>query len=279
MQPLAVGDYTAPVVANEVSAIDMTEATLAQRFLHAVNSVRNTIRGYAQMLYGVQPDDVPVEPKFVAHKVVDLVADMVTNTAEDQGQIQINMNLHTSLPAFDIHLNQESVILGLSYYDALSLYPAYRSPFANKYERDDYFNPMLQNIGDQPIKTICLASGFVNSGLSLSIGSIFGYLQNDAEYKQMVSVARGGFAVNDLPSWAYIRRFDNDYQLSTEDPQDLVISSRFIRNQSSEFDEFFKSLSGNGVQYYHFICSYVNEIVTTAPMEYVSGVLFVDSKN
>lgn len=279
MQPLAVGDYTAPVVSNEVSAVDMTEATLAQRFLHAVNSVRNTIRGYAQMLYGVQPDDVPVEPKFIAHKSVDLVSDLVANTAENQGQLQVNMNLHTSQPVFDIHLNQESIILGLTYYDALSLYPSYRSPFANKYLRDDYFNPMLQNIGDQPLKTLCLASGFVNSNLDISVDSIFGYLQNDAEYKQMVSTARGGFAVNDLRSWAYIRRFEDDYQLTAEDPQALVISSRFIRNQSSEFDEFFKSLSGNGVFYYHFICSYVNEIVTTAPMEYVSGVLFVDSKN
>ena len=56
LRPLAVGDYSAPVVANAVSAVDMTNATLMQRLLNNVNAVRNTISSFIKMLYGITPD-------------------------------------------------------------------------------------------------------------------------------------------------------------------------------------------------------------------------------
>ena len=246
MQPLAVGDVNAPVSGNNVSAVDMTRATLMQRFLNAVNSVRNTIRGYAAMLYGVQPDDVPIEPKFVAHSVVDLAGNLVANTADNQGNLETNLVLHDGRNEFDIHLNQDTILLGLSWYDCLATYPSPLSPFGLHIDRFDDFNPMLQNIGDVPVPSVIFSSAY---GVSTSGGeNTFGYLQNDYEYKQSIGRALGGYVTGALgsaaisdsnflfpteSSWGFIRNF-----LAVEgyQPESLTVNSDFIRQHNIEFD-------------------------------------------
>lgn len=274
LEPLAVGDYSAPITSNEVSAVDMTKATLMQRFLNAVNSVRNTIKGYAQMLFGVVPDDLAPEPRFIAHSVIEIGSNIVANTGDNQGNLETNLVLHDSRPEFDIHVNQECIILGLSHYDCLQLYPRPLSPMALKIDRMDYFNPMLQNIGDQPVKTALMTNLIPNSAYSL--GNIFGYLQNDFEYKQSLNQARGAYITGALvgasqelgrSTWAFIV----SRKLSP------ALTSMFIRNFNSDFDIFYKSLTGFGVNYFHFVCSYVNQVIASRPMNYVSNILFNSS--
>lgn len=276
LEPLAVGDYSAAVSDNAVSAVDVTKAILMQRFLNDINATRNTIEGYNKLLYGVAPDDAPTEPRFVAHSVVEIGSSLVANTSEDQGNLATNLALHDSRKEFSVHLNQETILLGISWYDCVQLYANPVSPFAFHIDRFDGFNPFLQNIGDVPVPlpTLPLYPGFV-----ATMQNTFGYLQNDYEYKQEINRAYGGYingsltgATNPSPSlniystWAFIRRF------RTFD--DLCLSPDFIRNSNWEFDVFFKSLTGHGSNYFHFICSYVNEVLAARPMEYVSGILF-----
>ena len=285
LQPLAVGDVTVPVSSNTFSAVDNVKATLVARFLNAVNSVRNTIKGYAQMLYGVVPDDCPIEPKFIAHSVVDFSSTLTTNTADAQGSQNVQISLHDGRPEFDIHLNQETIILGLSYYDCLMPYDSPISPFAFKIDRLDDFNPMLQNIGDQPVLGAMLYGNF--NSLGSTPDTIFGYLQNDFEYKELFGRASGGYVDGSLSSpdgsftspstWAMIRspwRKSVSKSFNVPALDTGQINSSFIRNRSFEFDVFYKSLTGFGSSYYHFVCSYVNEFTPSRPMSFVSGLLF-----
>lgn len=276
LEPLAVGDYSAAVSENAVSAVDVTKAILMQRFLNDVNATRNTIDGYNKLLYGVAPDDAPTEPRFVAHSVVEIGSSLVANTAEDQGNLNTNLVLHDGRKEFSVHLNQETILLGISWYDCVQLYANPLSPFALHIDRFDGFNPFLQNIGDVPVKLLLLPR---LPGSIASLTQNFGYLQNDFEYKQEINRAYGGYIngsltgstsdsgpLNIYSTWAFIRRFT--------DTSDEFLSSDFIRNRNWEFDVFFKSLTGHGSQYFHFICSYVNEVLAARPMEYVSGILF-----
>lgn len=283
LTPLAVGDVTAPVETSSVNAVDITRSILSARYLNVVNCVRNTIRGYAAAVWGVIPDDVPIEPKFVSHSSDVLVGTIVANTSGDQesgqnqqGTLNTNISLHSSHNEFSSHFNQDTILIGLTWYDALIAYPAPTEPFAFKIDRFDDFQPMLQNIGDQPIDMCCLLSSSEGYDGNFEDGTIFGYLQNDAEYKQSISRALGGYIDGSLPTWAYVRQFQEWMFGSGEGylPGSTMLSSYFIRSNYGEFDVFFKSLTGVGSSYFHFEVSYVNEILASRPMEYVSGILF-----
>lgn len=270
LQPLAIGDYSAPVVSSSIGAVDMTRALLTTKYLNVVNSVRNTIKSYSAAVYGVIPDDAPIEPKFIAHTQHIISQTIVENTADNQGNLNTNLSLHSSEEVFDSHFNQDTIILGLSWYDALSAYVQPLSPFAYKIDRFDDFQPMLQNIGDQPLYLSYLGAGAYGS-FEYDSSTVFGYLQNDAEYKQTISMALGGFVVdNTLQSWAFIRNFVND-EISFSST--TCINAQFIRSSYIDFDKFFKALTGTAATYFHFICSYVNEVTAARPMEYISGIL------
>ena len=276
LQPLAVGDVNAPVSSNSVSAVDMTKATLMQRFLNAVNSVRNTIRGYAAMLYGVVPDDVPIEPKFVAHIVKPVGSSMVANTAGTgdvkQGNLTTNLVLHDSSNFFDIHINQDTILIGVSWFDVLAAYPSPTEAFGFHVDRFDDFNPMLQNIGDVPVNSEMILSHLIGPDNSDTPSPVFGYLQNDFEYKQSISRAIGAYVSGFLPSWAFVR--DIKYYWELYGDLEFHVNSSFIRANYAEWDSFYSSLTGFGVDYFHFVCSYVNEVTASRPMNFVSGVLF-----
>lgn len=285
LEPLAVGDVVAPVSANAVSAVDMTKATLMQRFLNNVNVVRNTIEGYSKMLFGVTPDDLLPSPRFIASSEVDFQSTLTTNSAQDQGAQNVQISLHDSTVEFDIHTNSPGIVLGLCTYSCLQPYAMAADAEAFKIDRMDEFNPMLQNIGDQPVYSRLLQLGL---GMWTS-SQIICYNQNDIEYKATYGTAVGGFVDGSLGSpnqpasspstWAMIRN------LSTSAWRDSVnwlpfvydypqLSSTFIRNRNHEFDVFYGSLSGAGSSYYHFVCSYVNEVTMSRPMKYVSSILF-----
>ena len=137
---------------------------------------------------------------------------------------------------------------------------------------------MLQNIGDQPVSNSILI-GTVPRITTSFLGTPFGYLQNDFEYKQSISQAHGAFADGWIPSWAFLRDIEDELGSAagtlTAAP---VVSSSFIRQSNREFNQFYSSLSGAGTQYYHFIVSYVHDLSVTRPMEFVSGVLFTNSR-
>lgn len=263
--PLAVGDVNAPVVSSKVSAIDITKNILMQRFLNAVAKVGSRFEEYAKGIFGANPGPDYHEPKFVCHSVFNVGANEVDNTAENQGNIVQTLRSTGDKFEFELDYDIPSILIGVCYFDSPLVYSRNADRAFFKTDRYDEFNPMLQNIGDQPI----LAQ-------ELNVARIdddhFGYAPRYTEYKTRVSVASGGFVKN-LPAWAFISDNDNSGIVSGSD--DVVsIDSDFIRSNPAEFDRFYSALTGSSLSsYFHFILRFDNTCRPLRPMEYASTIL------
>lgn len=260
LEPLAVGGSTADVSGSSfgelsVSAVDTTIALLRQRYLHLVNSAPSTIQSYSASVFGVVPDVLPPEPRFISHHV-DNINDVVNvNTAESQGVQNANLMSRSNSREFVSHFNQETIIISCEWFDCMQAYPGNLSPFALKSDRFDYYIPQLQNIGMQAVPSVLISPDIADE-------TIFGYLPNDYEYKQALSICNGAFSTDFLPSWAFVYRDNPSF-----------ISPFSIRHRPVEFDQFYKSQSGFGANYFHFIQSHVLHFNASRPMEFSPGVL------
>lgn len=266
-QPLAVGEYTAEVNNNEVSAIDITRSIQMQRLLHRVNMVGRKLGDYLSGIFGGKlpeaPKDVPI---FLAHQRFDVKGFEVQNTGDiqfsDAYQNTVTSQLRTSENryAFEIEIDEPCYIIGMNSYETMRVYSKTLDRFAFHHDRYDDFIPEMQYIGDQDIKQVELDS-------SSNFLSPYGYALRYMEYKQRYSYASGGFIEN-LPSWAFIT--DN----ADGNPSDAFINPDYIRSSPSEFDRFYKSLSGYSLgSYFHFIVAHTNVTAPLRMMEYTPEIL------
>ena len=262
-QPLAVGDVTAPVTSNSVSAIDMTKSISMQRFLNAVNRTTRDLSDYAKSIFGV---DIPRDTSapYVLSSEIFSVFDVVNvNTADSQGTRKANISSSLSKYAYESSFNQEVYILGLGYFDFLPVYPYSTDRHNFHKDRFDSFQPMLQDIGDQPVYRAELCSSILQTKLG-KIDDPMAYQLQDAEYKFPISTAHGGF-INYLPSWAFI-----DYN-SYYTPK---LSSRFIRLYQWWFDKYFSGLSNMSPEsYFHFMLSIRIKCTGLRKMQFKPGIL------
>lgn len=258
--PLAVGDVTAPVVGNGVSAIELTKKTLAQRFLNAVNKTGRKLSDYMKEIRGSEIMPNPDDPKFLARDTSAVGTMEVENTAENQGNVVSLLRAEQSKYAFEAGIDSPSIIVGLVEFSIPRMYSKTIDRFFFKKERDDMFNPYFQNIGDQEIFVAEKTRGGMTP---------FAYTLRHMEYKQRYNVASGG-VVDYLPSWFFIA--DNK---DAEDTTDIRnISPDFIRSHNTEFDRFYSSLTGVTLSsYFHFILRFVNECNPNRNMEYSPTIL------
>ncbi len=266
-RPLAVGEYSAQVNNNEVSAIDITRSIQMQRLLNRVNLVGRKLGDYLSGIFGgpipQAPKDVPI---FLAHQKYDLKGFEVNNTGSDQfavdkpntitSQIRSAENRHI----FEIQIDEPCYIIGVNSYETPRIYSATIDRFAFHHDRYDDFIPLMQYIGDQDINV-----SEINSSVKSSVP--FAYTLRYMEYKQRYSYASGGFIEN-LRSWAFVT--DNQ---DGNTPSD-VIDPNYIRSSPSEFDRFYKSLTGYSLgSYFHFIVAHTNVTSPSRMMEYTPEIL------
>lgn len=256
-RPYAVGDMTAPVVGNGVSAVDMTRNIMAQRFLNAVNKTGRKISDYLKGIRGANTMPLLTDPKFLARDTTTIGTMEVENTAGDQGNVVSLLRAEQSKYAFEADIEDPCIIIGVVSFSTPRMYSRTIDRFFFKTEREDYFNPYFQNIGDQEIYMAEKGQG----GLTP-----FAYTLRHMEYKQRYPIASAG-AVEYLPSWFMIA--DNE----DSEPY-LNISPEFIRSSNVEFDRFYKSLNGTTLSsYFHFIIRFVNESNPNRNMEYSPTIL------
>lgn len=259
---LAVGDLYVNVVDGKVSPIDMTKNTLMQRYLNSANYLGRRIDSLYAGVYGVVPSDRPVCPRYVSHRKIVLQSQLTNNTADKQGEQTTNLVGYAdgSNMGVDVFLDDYGVLISIVSYDVL---PVYTSGIDRTFEfsdRFDYFNPQLQNIGDQPIKQSELFGSFNMAD------TVFGYQMRNAELKFKVSRCHGG-CVNDLMGYVF------RYPIETLPYQ--KISPDFIRDKPMYFDQLAQRMSGlSPAEYYHFIVAAVNEVKTARKMQPTPPILF-----
>ena len=263
---LAVGQLSIPVGdGNTVSPIDVTKNLLMQRYLNAANYIGSGELPYFASIYGVTPSDTGTYPRFVSHRKIELKNDIVTNTANDQGYQKTNLVGFSDENGFDVFIDDFGIILSLQSYDVLPVYDSGIDSTFHLSDRFDYFNPMLQNIGDQPI----FLSEFI--GQPDMRNSIFGYTMRNAEYKFKISRAHGGF-MSSLPG--FLLKFPLSLYEDDTDGE-LTISPDFIRDKPAYFDSVLPQQTGTSpASYYHFVVACLNQVNAARKIQATPPVLF-----
>ena len=267
-RPLAVGEYSASVVDNSVSAVDVTRSIQMQRLLNQVNMVGRKLGDYLAGIFGGQlpeaPKDVPV---FLAHQTFIINGFETENTGDIQFNPQASNTITSHLRSsenrhsFDIEIAEPCYIIGMNSYSMRRIYSRGIDRFAFHHDRYDDFIPQMQYIGDQDIKKVELDSSIYPALQP------YAYTLRYMEYKQRISYASGGFIEN-LPSWAFVT--DN----KDGNPSDSFINSDYIRSSPSEFDRFYKSLTDYSLgSYFHFIVAHTNITEPVRQMDYAPEIL------
>lgn len=258
---LAVGDLTINVENGAVSPIDITQNLLKQRYLNAANYIGSGFLPYMASIFGVTPSDTGTYPRFIAHYKQTMRSDVVTNTANETGRQYTNLLGYSDGNSWDCFIDDYGVILVLKSYDVLPVYSKGVDKTFGFTDRFDLFNPMLQNIGDQPI---------LGSEIGGDYDYVFGYTMRNAEYKYKVSRAHGAF-VRSLRG--FFLPFPADYYRNLDGG--LNINPDFIRDRPFFFDSVVSQMQGiSPSEYYHFIVSCVNELKTARNMQATPPVLF-----
>lgn len=261
-RPLAVGDiedeYTASVNSGKVSAISVARSMQFTRFGHNVSLAGRRIADYLQMIVPGKRLDAPDDqPLWLAHESFILKGFEVENTGnaqlsnnpEDRNIITTNLKSSAGKFSFMTEVEDQCIILGLGSFDIARVYSRTIDRFAFHENRFDDFIPQLQFIGDQEL---------YDKEIGLNIDSVvplpYGYHVRHKEYKQKYHYACGGF-IDNLPSWAFVT--DNTDGV----PASNNINSLYIRAVPSEFDRFYKSLTGYSLgSYFHFILCIKNDL-------------------
>lgn len=264
---LAVSDQlNIATTGSMVSPIDITKGLLMQRYLNAANYIGQGFLQYMSSEYGVKPSDTGVIPRFISHRKVVLNNQITNNTADEQGKQTTNLVGYTDNGAFDVFIDDFGYILTLQSYDLL---PIYKSGIENTYyfaDRFDYFNPMLQGIGDQQIRL----SELIGNPASYNTG--FGWTMRNAEYKYKLSKAHGAF-VNSLNGFCLAYPLDNYFNSLT--PAELKIDSDFIRDKAIYIDPIISHNTGcSPANYFHFTVACVNELRCARKIQATPSVLF-----
>ena len=261
---LAVGDLSINVEDGAVSPIDVTKNLLMQRYLNAANYIGSGFLPYFASIFGVTPSDIGTYPRFVTHYKQELKSDIVTNTANNQGYQTTNLLGYSDNNAWDCFIDDFGVMLVLKSYDILPVYRHGRDITFGFSDRFDYFNPMLQNIGDQPILTTEFSPSYGRWG------RVFGYTMRNAEYKFKVSRAHGAF-VNGLRG--FYLPFPIEYYEQGND--DFHVNPDFIRDRPIFMDSVVsQNTAYSPAQYYHFVVACVNQLNMARRIQATPPVLF-----
>jgi hypothetical protein len=263
-RPLAVGDVTAPVIGDKVSAVDITKAISYQRFLNVVVKLKNEMQDYLRTIFGTLPAPDYHEAKLVSHSEGAVDGFEVANTtSQDQGNLTSLLHNVQENFEFTLEIDQAGIALGVVSFVASRAYCLASDRQVHIRDRYDMFNPMLQNIGDQPVL------GVEKSGF---FAQPFAYHSRFMEYKQRVNIASGAF-VDKLRSYCII----SDSLFEPSNALEVLaqnLTPAYIRLTPREFDRFFVvdgSWSyGNN---YHFICEFDNESDDIREADYSPSIL------
>lgn len=271
---LAVGQLNVAIGYDEfgnasgVSPIDITKNLLMQRYLNAANYVGSRFLNYYASMYGVTPSDTGTFPRFLAHRKIELQNQITNNTAGDQGAQTTNLVGYSDNNAFDVFIDDFGVILSITSFDVL---PVYTSGIDCSYhfsDRFDYFNPMLQNVGDQPIRfSEIVGSPSFNE-------TIFGWTMRNAELKFKISRAHGAL-VNELPGFLVKYPFSSFGSRDASGGSNFVISPEFIRDKPRYLDPYIPAVTGaSPASYFHFVCACLNQVHCARKVQAQPPVLF-----
>lgn len=266
LRPLAVGGTDIDVTSSKVSVVDVNKQLWVQRFLQAVNRSQQQIDLYKENIFGAGNGVHEPQPVKLYSITYDLNGQEIEQTSAStadspQGNIVTLMRSDSSSRVPEVYCDSNCWIIGVTkFYTPLPVYTGalHRQFMLN--DRNDWFNPFLQHIGDQPVTKAELNSVLPVS--SSSAGSqVFGYQLRYSQWKTAFSLANGAFKYGGLPSWFMSAYSDKFYV-------DPVLESFFIRNSNVMIDPLYLSLTGlTREDYFHFIIRFMHVVTVNSKQQ------------
>lgn len=237
-------DIQIPVTSGRVNVYDVRHALSMQKFLNMVNRLGSRLIDYSKGIFGVVPSDAPkMFPEFVLRVGSTIDTDGVTSTGdvESLGDRVAIAKSSESNTHFNYRSDEFGILMLIYHIDANTAYSTGIDKHLLHLDRYDLFNPYLENLGDQEIKTREL----INLPLTekSTYDSTFGYQMRYAEYKhannRFLSNFRDGYR-----SWVvgYGSQFGNS-------PYDIrsvskTLNPDFVHTTEFDIDNIFKANTG-----------------------------------
>lgn len=266
---LAIGQLGVNVENGAVSPIDITKNLLMQRYLNACNRIGNGFLQSMASLFSITPSDTGTFPRFISHRKIEIQNQITNNTSEEQGKQTTNLVGYVDESACDVFIDDFGYLISVVSFDVLPVYTTGIDSTWHFSDRFDYFNPMLQNIGDQPIRSSELL------GNPELYNSTFGYVVRNGEYKFALSKAHGAFCNNELAGVMFKYPI-NDMRTDFEGGlTDLKINPDYIRDKAIYLDKVIPANSGlSPASYFQFVISCTNEVHAARKIQATPPVLF-----
>lgn len=243
---LAIGDTKIAVNNGAVEAVDVARQLLMTKYFHACNKLSQDFEEQFETMTGQQvPPDFHY-PHFIQHSEQNISGYEVSNTtSEDLGNQITRMNSTGDGVSATISIDLPGYVLGISSFYMPRTYCRTKDRMYFRSNRFDFFQQMLQNLGDQEVHQM--------ERDDYAVGT-FGYQGRNEEYKQTYNHAAGAFC-DILRSWAYIA--DDAESLGYKLDKGLTISPEYIRCNPAEFDRFLPVTPYYSLGHkFHFICRY-----------------------
>lgn len=243
---LAIGDTKIAVNNGAVEAVDVARQLLMTKYFHACNKLSQDFEEQFETMTGQQvPPDFHY-PHFIQHSEQNISGYEVSNTtSEDLGNQITRMNSTGNGVSATISIDLPGYVLGISSFYMPRTYCRTKDRMYFRSNRFDFFQQMLQNLGDQEV--------YQMERDDYAVGT-FGYQGRNEEYKQTYNHAAGAFC-DILRSWAYIA--DDAESLGYKLDKGLTISPEYIRCNPAEFDRFLPVTPYYSLGHkFHFICRY-----------------------
>lgn len=264
-RPLAVGDVNVQVNSGYVNIIDTITKRWYAKFLNQVNRAKRKLSDYARALFpGLVAGRDYHDPMWLAHVEDDINSPEVEGTVSSDNMTKDNtttsvLRSNGDRYAFEFSTNQYyGVVIGIIYFDIKRYYTDIIERPNFYVDRNDYFNPFLQFVGDQKVYRDELYSPALHS-------EIFGYQSRYTELKQRVDYCFGAFSEDGgLDGWLFIAKSP-----VPSEGESWHISPDYIRSRPSEMTPFYSSLTHCDLaKYFHFIVINKNVSDISAPMVY-----------
>lgn len=268
-EPVGVGDLN--VDENEdgtINSLEVARKLQLTRLLHKVAITGPEHSQQVKYIFGGRLPDVPKDvPIRLSKEEFDVEGFETNNTGsaqlsdENPNITTTNLRLSDSKFMFEVEVDEPCWLVMVQYFEAHRIYSQTIDRFAYHYDLYDDFVPDMQFVGDQDVKQSELMGVFGDQF------SPYSYHLRNMEYKQRYSYASGGF-IRHLCSWAFIT--DNN----DGNPAFRNITPEYIRSSPTEFDRFYKSLTGHSLgSRFHFITMNTNVMAPYRQMVYSPEIL------
>lgn len=247
--------------------------------------------------FGFDPYAPQYKSEFVGAASAPVKIDQVTTTADTlsssgdngtpAGRIYGNAYAQEASGIFEYDVKEHGILIGLSSFVPDVDYSSYGiNPFNMKINREDYFQPEFDNLGKQPLTSLCFnpwkkvsvpGSGQVGTKLHL-VNTTLGWFPRYVEYKTCVDEVHGQLngwlnrssdRAPSLSLWT-APRFNSSDSKKFDNWRDNGLSLDFFYIDPSLYDSIFVNQYRGDQSEDQFICEVTNNVQAILPMS-VSG--------